>query len=126
MRWLVGVLALALLAPSSGGWASRDFETMPTASAELLVFEIAKCGHCVRFREQFGPRYARSKANLAAPMRFIDIAQQDPDAFPLSSLITVLPTLVLMRDGREVDRLEGYPLPDLVFGMVKRALPAAD
>ena len=89
------------------------------ARTEVVVFEIGGCKYCVAFRDNLGARYLASTTNKAAPMRYVDVGQLDPLSFQLRSDITTVPTIVLMQDGREVDRVEGYPLREALFGMVK-------
>ena len=60
-------------------------------------------------------------------MRYVDIGQLDPANFQLRADITTVPTIVVLQDGREVDRVEGYPLRDVLFEMVKsRVGPSAE
>jgi thioredoxin-related protein len=112
-------LALSLLVASAPVVAERDPATIADETAEVLVFEIQGCGYCQSFREQLGARYIASTTNKLAPLRFVDLNKHDADAFPLSGPVTVLPTIVLLRDGKEIDRLEGYPLSEAMFRMVQ-------
>ena len=86
---------------------------------EVIVFEIGGCTYCTAFRDNLGARYLASTTNRAAPMRFVDVGRLDPQSFQLRADINTVPTIVVLQDGREVDRVEGYPLPQILFGMVK-------
>jgi hypothetical protein len=97
------------------------------ARTEVIVFEIGGCKYCVAFRDNLGARYLSSTTNKAAPLRYVDIGQLDPTNFQLRADITTVPTIVVLQDGREVDRVEGYPLRDVLFEMVKsRVGPSAE
>ena len=43
-----------------------------------------------------------------APLRYVDIAKTDTSALGLKAPLTMLPTAVLMKNGRELDRITGY------------------
>ena len=126
MRLLLAAVIAALIAcgmpagssaKPNGGAELTDGNVAPRT--EVIVFEIGGCTHCTAFRDNLGARYLASTTNRAAPMRFVDVGRLDPHAFQLRADINTVPTIVVMQDGREVDRVEGYPLPELLFGMVK-------
>ena len=122
--FLAAVLAGGLLCLMASGGSAKpnseaDATTAKPSRTEVIVFEISGCKYCVVFRENLGARYLSSTTNTLAPMRFVDVGRLDPEAFHLSGDIGTVPTIVLMRDGREVDRIEGYPLSEILFGMVK-------
>ena len=89
-------------------------------SAELLVFEAKGCVYCFIFRRDVVPDYLRSPRARDIPMRFIDVEQADLTRLRLSAPLTLLPTVVLMAHGREVDRISGYMGPEPFFHMVSR------
>lgn len=123
--FLTAALGLALLVAAAGHGLARpnaETETSPAggrAKTEVIVFEIGGCQYCTAFRDNLGARYLASTTNAAAPMRYVDVGRLDPRSFQLRSDITTVPTIVLMQDGKEVDRVEGYPLSEVLFGMVK-------
>ena len=120
MRWLSSLLAL-ILATSIAAVpvdAARDIGP-PTATVtpyELVVFEADGCIYCEVFRRDVLPLYSESKAAREAPIRFINLTHADESRMGLSSAITIAPTVVLFRDGTEVDRIIGYTGP---FNFVK-------
>ena len=117
MAALAGAAPTASPARSTAEVETQDGRAVPRA--EVLVFEAAGCRYCVAFRDNLGARYLSSTTNTAAPLRYIDATRLDPNAFQLRTEITIVPTIVLMQDGREVDRVEGYPVSEALFGMVK-------
>ena len=118
------IAAMIVIVMPVGGWTkSNDGADSTIGNAaprtEVVVFEIGGCKYCTAFRDNLGARYLASTTNRAAPMRFVDVGRLDPQSFQLSADINTVPTIVVLQDGREVDRVEGYPLADLLFGMVK-------
>src|SRR5258705_13430163 len=99
LRQLLAVL-FVLIACGGTGRAALDPTTMPTPSLELWVYEHRDCVYCQLFRRDVLPRY---KQGLAAelPIRFVDIAIAGNRAPGLRAKVDMLPTAVLMLDGRE-------------------------
>ena len=121
--WHAALLCIPLLVvtPSAAG-AGRDAIEQATARTEIVVFEAPGCHHCTAFREHLGARYAASTTADKAPLRYVDATQPEAANFPLNGEIRLLPTIVVMQDGHEVDRLEGYPLPEMFFSMIRSRL----
>jgi hypothetical protein len=104
--------------------AAPDRSIAPAAaltSNEVIVFEAPRCGHCAAFRDRLGASYAQSAAGRTAPMRYIDVTRVDLEGYGLNADIVIVPTIVMMREGREVGRIEGYPVPALLFGLVRES-----
>jgi thioredoxin-related protein len=57
------------------------------------------------------PAYEASPHARQVPMRYIDVTSQDELALGLNERVATVPTIVLMRDGHEVDRIAGYTGP---------------
>lgn len=115
MRRLAAVLCaslLALIPPAAE--ARRDLgkpEAAETAAYELVVFEADGCVYCEVFRTDVLPLYKSSKIGRETPIRFINVSRSDESGMRLSSAITIAPTVVLMHQGQEVDRIIGYTGP---------------
>ncbi|WP_144083644.1 thioredoxin family protein [Hyphomicrobium nitrativorans] len=90
---------------------------------ELIAFEAPGCAYCPIFRRDVAPSYGASRAGKAAPLRFMDLNDGAADRFKLSSPITVVPTLVLVRDGVEIGRIAGYVGPANVYHILNTMLP---
>ncbi len=79
------------------------------AEMRLFMFEIADCAACDRFHAEALQEYWNSEASRTLPLTIVDLNTLGTAAQPLRSPIDVVPTFVVMRDGREVARLSGYP-----------------
>lgn len=118
-------LALAALAPRAD--AAPDLRAaagapLPTG-LELIAFEAPGCVYCPVFRRDVAPAYGNTRAGRAAPLRFVDLNDRAADRFRLSSPITIVPTLVLVRDGVEIGRISGYVGPDNIHHILGPMLP---
>ena len=118
-------LLLAIFAPhaSAAPDPGRPFTGVATTGMELIAFEAPGCAYCPILRRDIAPTYAASRAGKAAPLRFVDLNDEAADRFQLSSPITVVPTLVLMRDGVEIGRIAGYVGPANVHHILNTMLP---
>jgi len=87
-----------------------------------LVFEHPDCVYCRVFRRDVLPKYHEAVRADAAPLRFVDIATGDTASLGLNARIDTVPTAVVMRDGREVDRIVGYWGPTNFFKLLSHIL----
>ena len=79
------------------------------ASLEIVVFEIADCAYCDIFRNRIGRKYRKSDFFDRAPLRFVDLESDGTAGMPLKRAVTTAPTIVVLFQGREVERVEGVP-----------------
>ena len=74
----------------------------------LLMVERDGCIYCKRWREEIMPAYFNSIEGRVAPLARIDINGPWPDGLALARKPRLTPTFILLRDGTELDRMEGY------------------
>jgi hypothetical protein len=113
-RRSVSVLSLALFLLSagiSGVW-----------SAELLMFRRGGCPYCQTWDRVIGPAYTRSDIGQRAPLRTVDLDRGGEAGVTLARSVLFTPTFVLVQDGRELGRIEGYPGEDFFWGLLERLL----
>ena len=118
--WRCGLRATALLAllalPAATDLGAAAADTRPglrTADARpiaagtwLVMVETPDCGWCKRWHAEIGPAYAKSNEGRRAPLDRRD--RRDPVIAGFAGVVYT-PTFILVRDGREIDRLVGYP-----------------
>lgn len=111
-------LTAGLLTAGGSAKAARDPVT-PTAVArtEVVVYEDPSSDICQIFRQRIVPAF-RAARGTKVPMRFIDITTMVSDTPGLNGQITVVPTAVVMQDGREVGRIVGYWGPEAFARMI--------
>ena len=106
-------LVQAFAWPATLAFGARD-GLPPQLSAspyELVVFEADGCVFCEMLRRDVLPLYTASEIQREAPIRFVNVSKSDETKMGLAAAITIAPTVVLMRDGQEVDRIIGYSGP---------------
>lgn len=102
MRFWAGLLCLMLLPVSS-------------RAAELVMVEEVGCPWCALWETEIGPTYPKTEEGRIAPLRQIDISVRDPEEFSYARPVVFTPTFVLIDEGRELDRIEGYPGEELFW-----------
>jgi thioredoxin-related protein len=119
--FLLAAVVAAVAVDSAPGRAARG----PTQEAfvsgarlELLVFEAEACVYCEIFRRDVAPRYRFAPIAAQTPLRFIDVDRVDVDKMGLAARLDVLPTTVLMKDGREVERITGLTAAETYLRLV--------
>lgn len=106
------VAAIAFVASSAEARRGAGLPDKTEATPyELVVFEADGCVYCEVFRTDVLPLYRSSQIGRETPIRFINVSRSDETGMRLSSAITVAPTVVLMHQGQEVDRIIGYTGP---------------
>ena len=101
----------------------------PLAAAELLMFEEKWCEWCQRWEKEIGVVYHKTAEGQRAPLRRVDIHAPLPSNVDLAQRPHYTPTFVLVENGREIGRIEGYPGEDFFWGLLQNLLerlPADD
>ena len=84
------------------------FAGLAQAEPKLVMFEQVGCHWCERWDEEIGPIYPKTAEGRAAPLQKLDIHASLPDGMSLKRSTVFTPTFVLIDEGKEVGRLEGY------------------
>jgi cytochrome c551/c552 len=84
----------------------------------LLMFEQPGCVYCARWNAEVGPEYAKTAEGKLAPLQRVQLADGAPVGVTLVSKPVFTPTFVLIRDGAELGRIEGYPGEDFFWGLL--------
>ncbi len=110
------IVAAVWLCPDAGtAAASQSVATNPdiaaarTARAEaasLIMVDDPACHYCRKWNKEVGAGYARTAEGRAAPLMRV---RRNSKALSNFSPIVYTPTFILVRDGREVGRITGYP-----------------
>ncbi len=111
------VFSFALLIFSTGHAA---------ADAMLVMVEEKGCIWCARWNAEISDIYPNSKEGAAAPLKRLDIHAARPEGIVFARSLTFTPTFVLVVDGQEVSRIEGYPGEDFFWGLLGKMLSEAD
>ena len=114
---------IAIVAGLSGALAGSA-----SAELQLMMFEQAGCVYCEQWHAQIGPEYPLTDEGRSAPLVRVQLRAALPEGVSIASPPVFTPTFVLLQDGVEVSRIEGYPGEDFFWGllgaMIKDAAPS--
>lgn len=113
LRAIAAALALGLLPLQAG-------------AAELVMLEQPGCAWCARFNAEIAPGYEKSEEGERAPLRRVDITEPIPDDLDHIAIERFTPTFILIDDGREIDRLRGYPGDEFFWPLIGEMLQKLD
>ena len=99
---------------------------MPVRAAELLMIEEKWCDWCALWNEEIGVVYHKTAEGRKAPLRRVSIHDPMPEDVVLALRPQFTPTFVLLHDGREIGRIEGYPGEDFFWPMLGQLLQRLD
>ncbi len=89
---------------------------------ELLMFEEDGCYWCGIWNAQISGIYPKTQEGRTAPLHRIDIHSAVPKDIKLKSRPFYTPTFVLVKNGSEIGRIEGYPGEDFFWGLLEQML----
>ncbi|SMP35429.1 hypothetical protein [Shimia sagamensis] len=95
------------------------------AGPVLVMVEEQGCVWCAQWNDEIAHIYPKTTEGKAAPLRRLDIHAARPDDLTFSQSLNFTPTFVLMVDGQEVSRIEGYPGEDFFWGLLGQMLSDA-
>lgn len=102
--------------------AVAAFSLPASAEPRLLMFESKWCEWCEKWDEEVGVIYGQTAEGRQAPLERVDIHGDPPADVELDRMAHFTPTFVLVHDGREVGRIEGYPGADFFYGLLGQLL----
>lgn len=118
MGRLAGIVVAAIATLAASG-------NRALAAMELLMFEQPGCIYCARWDEQVSPEYPLTEEGKAAPLRRLQLADPLPGDVALRSRPVFTPTFVLVENGVELGRIEGYPGEDFFWPLLGALLREA-
>lgn len=95
---------------------------MAAQAVELVMVEQQGCPHCSRWHRELGPIYPKTAAGQFAPLVVVDIAAPPPEGANYARRVNFTPTFILIDNGTEVGRIEGYPGEDFFWGLLEMML----
>ena len=104
------------------------FGAAQTALADLTLVMVEEkgCVWCAKWNEEISHKYPKTPEGQAAPLRRHDIHAAKPDDLTFARRLSFTPTFVLVLDGQEVSRIEGYPGEDFFWGLLGEMIDAVD
>ncbi len=117
---LVAACALWTAARAEPAAAPGAARVESAATLELLMVEQAGCHYCDQWDAEVGVVYAKTAEGARAPLRRINIRDVRDAGLELKSRPRYTPTFILIADGGELGRIEGYPGEDFFWGLLQQ------
>lgn len=105
--------------------AAGLFPVALPADPVLLMAEEVGCYWCARWNEEIAHIYPKTAEGRTAPLQRYDLHNETPEvAFVRKVHFT--PTFILVEDGQELGRIEGYPGEDFFWGLLSMMFQKAN
>lgn len=83
----------------------------------LLMAEEDGCYWCARWHKEIAHIYPKTAEGRTAPLQTYDLHSETPDVI-FASKVRFTPTFILVENGQELGRIEGYPGEDFFWGLL--------
>lgn len=84
------------------------------------------CVWCARWNEEIAHIYPKTAEGRIAPLKRYDVHGPDPEDVDFARSVNFTPTFILVQDGAEVGRIEGYPGEDFFWSLLEMMFRQAD
>lgn len=97
-------------------------------AAELVMVEEPGCAWCAKWEKELGEIYPKTSEGQYAPLRKIELSdlkrKDGPETLGVMPATPVVftPTFLLVEDGKELARLQGYPGEDFFWALLEQML----
>ena len=89
------------------------------AEVRLMMVEAKGCPWCERWKAEIGPIYPKTAEGRIAPLFKVMIHDPLEDGITLDSPPVYTPTFILLNDGQEVGRIEGYQSDEFFWWFIE-------
>jgi hypothetical protein len=89
-------------------------------AAELVMFRRDGCPWCALWDREVGPVYGKTDIGRRVPLRMVDLGRERAAGVRIRQPVRYTPTFVLVDNGIEVGRIEGYPGEAFFWGLLER------
>lgn len=114
--------ALNALALATGVLVSPAWSSDALAEPFLVMVEQPGCIYCERWDAEIGPAYPKTDEGKFAPLLRADLRQGPPEGITYARRVLFTPTFVLIENGEEKARIEGYPGEDFFWPLLTKLL----
>lgn len=94
---------------------------LPTLAAELVLVEQAGCHWCAQWNKEISHIYPKTDEGKQAPLRRVDLRDL-PTELTFKSRPVFTPTFVLVENGKELGRIEGYAGDEFFWFLLSKLL----
>ncbi len=88
----------------------------------LVMVEQPGCAYCAAWNDQIAPAYPNTAEGKFAPLVRADLHMGPPEGVTYARRVNFTPTFILVDDGEEVARMEGYVGENFFWPVYSRLL----
>jgi hypothetical protein len=96
----------AVLVTAAQAGEAKSLEIARAEATTLIMVDDPACHYCRRWNKEVGGGYGRTAEGRAAPLKRVG---RDSKALRGFAPVVYTPTFILVRGGREIGRITGYP-----------------
>jgi hypothetical protein len=96
--------------------------SVAAAEPTLVMVEQPGCVYCQRWDAEIAPAYPKTAEGMFAPLIRADLREGPPAGITYDRRVVFTPTFILVENGEELARLEGYPGDDFFWPLLTRLL----
>ena len=93
-----------------------------SAEVRLMMVEQNGCPWCERWKAEIGPIYPKTREGRIAPLFSVDIFELPEPGITLASPPVYTPTFILLDNGREIGRIEGYQSDEFFWWFMEKMI----
>ncbi|MGJ8605700.1 MAG: thioredoxin family protein [Marivita sp.] len=113
----LNALALGVALSLCPAWAGSVL-----AEPYLVMVDQPGCVYCERWHAEIGPAYPKTAEGQFAPLIRADLREGPPEGVTYARRVLFTPTFVLIENGQEQARIEGYPGEDFFWPLLTKLL----
>ena len=98
------------------------FSTQAFAEVRLLMVEQDGCPYCDKWHAEIGGIYHKTREGRIAPLQQTDLYEPLPTGVDINGPAVYTPTFILLNDGNEVGRVEGYPGDEFFWFLIDKMI----
>jgi hypothetical protein len=115
------VIRLTLLAAIL---AMTGLPSAAVAELALVMVQQPGCVYCLKWDTEISAKYPFTDEGMAAPLTRIQLHEPLPEGMVFDRPVAFTPTFVLVDDGIEMGRIEGYPGEDFFWALLGQMIDA--
>ena len=88
----------------------------------LVIVEQPGCAYCAAWNDQIATAYPHTAEGAFAPLVRVDLHMGPPEGVSYKRRVSFTPTFILVADGAEIARMEGYVGEDFFWPVYAKLL----
>ena len=118
----IAVWTKAMRAASLAATALVALAGAALADIRLIMVDQPGCAYCMAWEDEIAPAYAKTAEGRFAPLMRADLRDGPPEGVTYDRRVSFTPTFILIEDGAEIARMEGYVGEDFFWPLYSQLL----